>query len=504
MVSDMGIFKPMSLAHTPIVLPLLLTFLACFGSTIIHDALPSIPFLLPTAVLLFPLTSRAVPWQIRGLIKTTLAFFFIFSAVQNIFSFQLNNSFIGLNYELNEIAPTNPGSTFQPLDTLIVPRFITITDNANICTQVSETVAVNHRTLSYEDSTAKCIELVPILTIPPLFTIGETVVGDLTIGFTRAFRFDAVNTLTNQQQVPPSPASLLQSLQLQRAKTLLTTRSLIPAPEPSLTGLSTLSALIFKHITTLQYFIFFGLIFSMVGDVCLIFGSIEIFFLLGLAAFLLGHVNFAIAFYTLFNSRLDALKISAKDPTSTPLEAIPIQIVIGVIAFAIISGRLFVWMRGAGKLKGPMPVAVLMYLIVISTMCCLSLLLAFALPPTTPHSTFNYNEGMEYRPVIHKALIHVVDVIVRAPMYISTLIAYKLNLTTQHPFTIIQNTEINYRNVSPESWQVFFGALGSVLFVVSDIFVAREKFVKSSPTNTVVGLPLYFVAQLLIANNIFF
>lgn len=41
--------------------------------------------------------------------------------------------------------------------------------------------------------------------------------------------------------------------------------------------------------------------------------------------------------------------------------------------------------------------------------------------------------------------------------------------------------------------------LGAVMFAVSDIFVARERFVSSSLTNKLWGLPLYYAAQLLFA-----
>jgi len=42
-------------------------------------------------------------------------------------------------------------------------------------------------------------------------------------------------------------------------------------------------------------------------------------------------------------------------------------------------------------------------------------------------------------------------------------------------------------------------ALGGVLFAVSDLFVARERFVTASPWNRRIGLPLYYGAVLLLA-----
>lgn len=41
--------------------------------------------------------------------------------------------------------------------------------------------------------------------------------------------------------------------------------------------------------------------------------------------------------------------------------------------------------------------------------------------------------------------------------------------------------------------------VGAILFFVSDLFVARERFVDSTFTNRAVGLPLYYGAQLIIA-----
>ncbi len=45
-------------------------------------------------------------------------------------------------------------------------------------------------------------------------------------------------------------------------------------------------------------------------------------------------------------------------------------------------------------------------------------------------------------------------------------------------------------------WMVPAGAMA---FMASDVFVARERFVRSSPVNTTVGLPLYFLGQVLLA-----
>jgi hypothetical protein len=44
--------------------------------------------------------------------------------------------------------------------------------------------------------------------------------------------------------------------------------------------------------------------------------------------------------------------------------------------------------------------------------------------------------------------------------------------------------------------------LGSVLFYASDICVARNAFIQRSFYNSLIGLPLYFAAQMIIAATI--
>lgn len=44
--------------------------------------------------------------------------------------------------------------------------------------------------------------------------------------------------------------------------------------------------------------------------------------------------------------------------------------------------------------------------------------------------------------------------------------------------------------------------VGAVLFFVSDLFVARNRFVGRQPINRLVGLPLYYVAQLVLAASL--
>lgn len=44
--------------------------------------------------------------------------------------------------------------------------------------------------------------------------------------------------------------------------------------------------------------------------------------------------------------------------------------------------------------------------------------------------------------------------------------------------------------------------LGAVLFWISDVFVARERFVQSDRWNRLIGLPLYYGAQILLAYSV--
>lgn len=45
-------------------------------------------------------------------------------------------------------------------------------------------------------------------------------------------------------------------------------------------------------------------------------------------------------------------------------------------------------------------------------------------------------------------------------------------------------------------------ALGASLFALSDVFVARDRFVAASFVNRALGLPLYFAAQLILASTV--
>ena len=54
----------------------------------------------------------------------------------------------------------------------------------------------------------------------------------------------------------------------------------------------------------------------------------------------------------------------------------------------------------------------------------------------------------------------------------------------------------------PHSWGLVILA-GATLFYVSDLFVARDRFVQSDSWNTRIGLPLYYAGQILVALSIY-
>lgn len=48
-------------------------------------------------------------------------------------------------------------------------------------------------------------------------------------------------------------------------------------------------------------------------------------------------------------------------------------------------------------------------------------------------------------------------------------------------------------------WGIWTAVLGALIFYVSDIFVARDRFVSPGPINGFIGLPLYYLGQMLLA-----
>jgi uncharacterized membrane protein YhhN len=147
-----------------------------------------------------------------------------------------------------------------------------------------------------------------------------------------------------------------------------------------------------------------GFVFCWIGDACLLSSGHSTGFLLGIGAFLLGHVAYAIAFHRL-GLDLTGLAIGA--------------IVVAGLGYAILR-----WLRP--HLTDDFRIPVLSYLAVISLMVVTSIGAAAGGAPV-----------------------------------------------------------------------VF--VVGAVVFTISDLFVARERFVQTGFVNSAIGLPTYFGSQLLLA-----
>jgi uncharacterized membrane protein YhhN len=78
-----------------------------------------------------------------------------------------------------------------------------------------------------------------------------------------------------------------------------------------------------------------------------------------------------------------------------------------------------------------------------------------------------------------------------------TLYVIVISLMVASAWVVFINPEINWKG----SWTILLGALS---FYASDIFVARERFVKSKYENRLLGLPAYYYGQFLIAFSVGF
>jgi uncharacterized membrane protein YhhN len=77
------------------------------------------------------------------------------------------------------------------------------------------------------------------------------------------------------------------------------------------------------------------------------------------------------------------------------------------------------------------------------------------------------------------------------------VIAYIIVITVMviGAWTVLGDTKLNYAG----RLVVFIGA---VSFYLSDLFVARDRFLKSEFTNRLIGLPMYYVGQFLLAFSV--
>eukprot|EP00461_Guttulinopsis_vulgaris_P001353 UN01353 len=377
--------------------PAMMIFLAYYGGSILKNSLPSIPFLLPTAILLIIMCVRSIPLIIRGTTKTILAFFFLFAAVQNISYFQLNQVFFPVDSYMAE----NPnilnttGKFIPPVDYVQIPPYLVITPTHTLCANPANVVATKYKSIIEQSTTMNDLSA----------NFATTTIADVVVDHTAdidCIDIEPLYTFNNFMTVGITPNNWIfniednnkpeNSISLLRALFLLSERSIVPIPTPMLKFIyetfeiqpralasdvaakfdETISPFIrmYRSVTTVQFWLCIGLIFCMFGDVLLIFGSVDLFFLNGLIAFLLGHVFFLVSYiYSLLYLRMKHL------PT------FPVQAFGFAIFFAWFVVFLFRWVKSGKKLKFPMNYAVLVYTTIIACMVMSSWLLAMATPP---------------------------------------------------------------------------------------------------------------------------
>jgi uncharacterized membrane protein YhhN len=183
---------------------------------------------------------------------------------------------------------------------------------------------------------------------------------------------------------------------------------------PTKTALSLLfiiAILVQPHpIPRYYHFLLLGLVFALLGDVCLALPQQKMF-LLGLVSFLIGHVFYVFGFFSVTH-------------TSTWTWA-------GSLVVLLVSGTVYLWLRPH---LGEMQIPVVIYIIVISIMIsgACSLL-------GNPH--------------------------------------------------LAQSGRI-------------MAFAGAVSFYFSDVFVARDRFLKNEFLNRLIGLPMYYTGQFLLAFSV--
>jgi len=179
----------------------------------------------------------------------------------------------------------------------------------------------------------------------------------------------------------------------------------------ALSLLFVVTALLQPHpVPTYYHYLLIGLIFCLIGDVCLAL-PLKKAFVAGLIAFLVGHVFYIFGFLS--------------------LTAVFHWISTGVLIIFAISALIFLWLRRSLE---SMFLPVLLYILVITVMA------------SGAWAVFRNS-----------------------------------------PFQMSGRTLI---------------LVGSLCFYVSDVFVARNKFIKEEYTNRFLGLPLYYTGQFLLAFSI--
>ena len=187
-------------------------------------------------------------------------------------------------------------------------------------------------------------------------------------------------------------------------------KGLLPA-KALLSTLFVLAALVQPHFITFYYhFVLAGLLFCLIGDVCLALPGDKMF-LWGLISFLVGHVFFLFGF----------LSVARTGPWAYG----------GTLIICAVSGMIYLRLK---PYLGSMNLPVVCYCIVITFML-------------------------------------------------------------SGAWSVLNSTALSLAGRTT----AFCGAL---LFYISDVFVARNRFVKKDFFNRLVGLPLYYVGQFMLAFSV--
>ncbi|NNG06166.1 MAG: lysoplasmalogenase, partial [Desulfobacteraceae bacterium] len=185
---------------------------------------------------------------------------------------------------------------------------------------------------------------------------------------------------------------------------------------PTKTALSLLfivAVLVQPHpIARYYHLLLIGLIFCLIGDVCLALPQQKMF-LLGLVSFLIGHVFYVLCFFSVTHTNAWTW--------------------VGSLIVLLVSGTVYFWLRPH---LGSMNIPVLFYIIVISIMIA-------------------------------------------------------------GACSLLGNPDLS------RSGRIMAFA-GAVTFYFSDVFVARDRFLKKEFLNRLIGLPMYYTAQFLLAFSVGF
>ena len=183
---------------------------------------------------------------------------------------------------------------------------------------------------------------------------------------------------------------------------------------PTKTALSLLfivAVLVQPHLIPKYYHLLLvGLIFCLIGDVCLALPQ-QRMFLLGLVSFLVGHIFYVLGFFSV---------------TSTTAWTW-----VGSLAVLLVSGTIYWWLRPhLGEMKIPVVIYIIVISIMISGAC-----------------------------------------------------------------SLLGNPDLS------RSGRIM-AFTGAVSFYFSDVFVARDRFLKKEFLNRLIGLPIYYTGQFLLAFSV--